>query len=674
MDIALLLPPAVLLAAGLATALAIVATVYQIRKDRLPAATRHADLAVRNELLTRQVAEATLEYDTLKLKMRELDHITAETAALEQRRDVVRAEWNQLADARSEISRVKAEAAEAAGEYAARKQELQEATRALEQAKSELGNLTDPEALSRLRTEVAKLEQDRNRFHDELDQLRVERLAAQSAIAQARDLEAAIAGLEVEHAVVQRDLERDEARREELRALEQMLNSLQAEFEARRAVLEELEEKVARLRAQKAQLEADLSAREIGSDEDHRDRLVGDLLRLPDCLGTMTYLRGAAQTETEALADVDGYLRGHQLAYSRGTVRAFHTALKINDNAQLTVLAGVSGTGKSLLPRRYAEAMGIHFLQIAVEPRWDSPQDLLGFYNYIEKRYRATDLARLLVYMDKDSPLHHSTAESDYSDHIAIVLLDEMNLARVEYYFSEFLSRLEMRPAFSDCDLERRRGAQIPVDIRGLNEQISLFPGHNVLFVGTMNDDESTQALSDKVLDRGNVMQFAAPEFNRPTARAGNRASQSSPEPLRKALPFHRWRNWCRRASDLSTTDREVAEEVIRLLADIMEKCERPFGHRLRDAILTYVANYPRDGHGPSFDLRPLSDQVELRIMPRLRGLSLDGHAKALDELDDLIRRKLNDSALADEFNKLRERQSSGSGLFSWRGLVRRGE
>ena len=66
----------------------------------------------------------------------------------------------------------------------------------------------------------------------------------------------------------------------------------------------------------------------------------------------------------------------------------------------MTVLAGVSGTGKSLLPRRYAEAMGLRFLQISVEPRWDSPQDLLGFYNYIEKRYRATDLARALVHMD----------------------------------------------------------------------------------------------------------------------------------------------------------------------------------------------------------------------------------------------------------------------------------
>lgn len=77
-----------------------------------------------------------------------------------------------------------------------------------------------------------------------------------------------------------------------------------------------------------------------------------------------------------------------------------------------------------------------------------------------------------------------------------------MNLARVEYYFSEFLSRLEARPRFSDAVMERKRAdAMIPIDIRGMKLPVSLFPSHNVLFAGTMNDDESTQALSDKVLD-----------------------------------------------------------------------------------------------------------------------------------------------------------------------------
>ena len=63
------------------------------------------------------------------------------------------------------------------------------------------------------------------------------------------------------------------------------------------------------------------------------------------------------------------------------TLKAFHTSLKIQDISPLTVLAGVSGTGKSMLPNLYARLMGIHFLQLPVQPGWSSPQDLFGFYN-----------------------------------------------------------------------------------------------------------------------------------------------------------------------------------------------------------------------------------------------------------------------------------------------------
>ena len=93
-------------------------------------------------------------------------------------------------------------------------------------------------------------------------------------------------------------------------------------------------------------------------------------------------------------------LEGHGLRFNDRVLRAFHTSLKVADVSPLVVLAGISGTGKSELPRRYAEAMGIQFLNIAVQPRWDSPQDMFGFYNYLEGRYRATELARALVQMD----------------------------------------------------------------------------------------------------------------------------------------------------------------------------------------------------------------------------------------------------------------------------------
>src|SRR3546814_6253098 len=88
-----------------------------------------------------------------------------------------------------------------------------------------------------------------------------------------------------------------------------------------------------------------------------------------------------------------------------------------------------------------------------------------------------------------------------------MVLLDEMNLARVEYYFSEFLSRLEGRPlddgAASDAD---RRASEIDIDVSRKGQTKRVLAGQNVLFVGTMNEDESTLALSDKVLDRANVL------------------------------------------------------------------------------------------------------------------------------------------------------------------------
>lgn len=79
-----------------------------------------------------------------------------------------------------------------------------------------------------------------------------------------------------------------------------------------------------------------------------------------------------------------------------------------------------------------------------------------------------------------------------------LVLLDEMNLARVEYYFSEFLSRLEGRPVADEDDEALLRPSRIDIDVPlGEGKSLSIYPGHNTLFVGTMNEDESTQSLSD---------------------------------------------------------------------------------------------------------------------------------------------------------------------------------
>ena len=133
------------------------------------------------------------------------------------------------------------------------------------------------------------------------------------------------------------------------------------------------------------------------------------------------------EREDEFLDNLEQQLEVQRLRYHPRTVRAFHTAVKTRSISPLTVLAGVSGTGKSQLPREYARALGAAFLHVPVEPGWDSPQDLLGFYDYISGQYRATERAQLLVHFD--SANWPGEAEP-FTNRLAVILLDEMNLAR----------------------------------------------------------------------------------------------------------------------------------------------------------------------------------------------------------------------------------------------------
>jgi hypothetical protein len=694
-----------------------IAIMFQIRRDRLPDATRFENIAELRAQVERVLAERKLELSVVEQKIQQRDRLVAEVAGLEEQRTTVKAELASLDSARHEIDEVKSEAAEVAAQLAKVANELASKTDEYERISEKL----NPGRLADLQQQLERLSNERSELESTLPSLRAERENALQRIEEGNGIHARIAARQLELGQLERatatltanieELERHKAdltelearvshlRNEELRlegevarrdglvaeirSLEsereraasavvamdeqlEILANLKAELAQARSRHNELGDEVERLLRRKERLEQETAGQSDVSGD--TKQLLEDLTKIPPSLQFPAVLRKAPRTESEALHAVSDYLHDHGLDYSRRTVRAFHTALKINDSAQLTVLAGVSGTGKSLLPRRYAEAMGIHFLQIAVEPRWDSPQDLLGFYNYIEKNYRATDLARILVHMDPYSTL--GTADHlDRKDHMTLVLLDEMNLARVEYYFSEFLSRLEARPRFSDAVMERKRAdAMIPIDIRGMKLPVSLFPSHNVLFAGTMNDDESTQALSDKVLDRSNILQFAAPQFE--TDGRGSLPIKTNGIDLsNEAQSFKSWRTWVRPASNLSGA--HLVDTVISKLAGLMEACGRPFGHRLRDAIVSYVANYPTATSG-SIDFRvPLADQIELRIMPKLRGLEIDGHRAAFNELDNLLRDDLNDAAMADRLAELCERQRNGAGLFVWRGLTR---
>lgn len=673
---------------------------YHQRASRLPEATRHDDLRERLAVASDEFARKQAELRELEQKIHERDRFAAEVESYQRRLEEIRLELENLSSAREEISKVKTEAAEAAAEKAELQRDLDDLLKQLAEVRGQL----DPERIAELQRRKEETEQELSRISRELEASKSEWEAALRVIAEARMIEADVAARRAEIETLRAEISRLESERG---GLDEHFAQTRAARESAQQSFEQAErdrqqaEQLAQENAEKfrqaaeqerkkaeqelADLQAEITSRKTMRDqfakgglgtgtgggppgqpsEEQRRAMLADLVTAPAFLETPAKLRGVLRQERDALHDVRQYLGKQGLKFSERTLNAFHTALKVNDTSQLTVLAGVSGTGKSILPRRYAEAMGIHFLQVAVEPRWDSPQDLLGFYNYVEQKYRATDLARLLAHLDPWRSLDLPKDSPDRSKHMALVLLDEMNLARVEYYFSEFLSRLEARPAWRpELKLEDFKDAVIPVDIRGLEKPPSLVPGHNVLFVGTMNDDESTQSLSDKVLDRGNVMQFPAPKDFEP-------AAQRNPSQANDAQSFDEWRGWVKDFGRLPAAAQQKARTTVSDLAGIMQRFGRPFGHRLNQAILAYAANYPSDGNaGPNVDLS-LADQIEFRILPKLRGIDIDQRQPEFDQLDHLIRSGLGDTQFADSLKQTWEEQRGGSGLFVWRGLNR---
>ena len=194
----------------------------------------------------------------------------------------------------------------------------------------------------------------------------------------------------------------------------------------------------------------------------------------------------------------------YQLLLDQDDIVKLHTSIKSN---LLTILAGLSGTGKSRIIRAYAEALGIdknsenRFKFISVKPSWQDDSDLLGFADTISNNYRPSDTGLVDTLIDAKKN----------SDQIYLIVLDEMNLSRIEYYFSQFLSVLER-----DSDERYLTLYSDYLEARLYNSSTyhaRIMIPENVRFIGTMNIDESTFELSDKLIDRANIIEINTVPF-----------------------------------------------------------------------------------------------------------------------------------------------------------------
>ena len=351
---------------------------------------------------------------------------------------------------------------------------------------------------------------------------------------------------------------------------------------------------------------------------------------------------------------------------------AFHTALKISDWSIITVLAGVSGTGKSELPKLYARFGGLNFISVPVQPNWDSQESMLGYFNSIDNRFDTQPLLRFLV---------NCIDEEKYNKYMSLVLLDEMNLAHVEHYFAEFLSKLEERRGKSKNDLpyiEIKLGA----DCNSL--KLSLI--RNILWAGTMNQDETTKSLSDKVLDRGIIINFPRPKTleSRKEMKSINKIIKDKKS---KMLPREIWDKWVinRKEDGSSDAQKNRMKEYKRIIEEIndeLEKVGRALGHRVWQSIEHYICNHPyvisqfqiekeqgKDlGEELSNELKnnmdlAFEDQIVQKVMPKLRGIETRG--KGQEVLDEILKILSNENFdnLKRDFNFAKEQ---GFGQFVW--------
>jgi predicted nucleic acid-binding Zn-ribbon protein len=543
-------------------------------------------------------------------------------------------------------------------------------------AETKLASLAEEK--SKLEAHLQTLEQDKRLWEDRIKELdRMDELVGESFKKQ-KELELQITETEEKIAQFAEKLKEAEAAesklvelKEELTKAEEAKTNFEKEMEALRkektdveASVEESKKELEDLENRKKIFESmQLAVEAIGGGGEHSSQKV-----LTEATFSALFEPEFKSTPHPHSESPDDWLKGfteelknNGYDFPERLIHAFHTSLKVQDVSCLTVMAGISGTGKSALPRLYADYMGLHFLLVPVEPRWDSPQDLFGFLNYMENRYEATPLGRALNQFN----LRDEAKNEPMQNEVLLVLLDEMNLARVEYYFSEFLSRLETRrdvdwqnddEAYQKVSMEIFAGEESGDQTR--SNPVRLFAGTNILFVGTMNEDESTQSLTDKVIDRSNAIHFGRPKSLRARPTGAIIAQEQK-------ISFAAWKDSIQPGLQPSSNAAKIVDAYLTRLNESFDRIGRPFGHRAFAATCAYIANHPKGLSDELVEMTALSDQIAMRFLPKLRGLDINENEREINSIR-LQLAELEDEAVMRAFDTAADRDK---GYFQWRGI-----
>ena len=348
--------------------------------------------------------------------------------------------------------------------------------------------------------------------------------------------------------------------------------------------------------------------------------------------------------EIKYLDAIQDNMKKYGVEYPRRLLNAFHTALKCSDFSPLAVLSGVSGTGKSELPKLYSHFGGFNFLAEAVQPTWDSPASMIGYYNTIDRKFDSTNILKFLIQTSM------SKNESPYGlkESMNMILLDEMNLAHIELYFAEFLSKFEQRRGSKEGDVN--------IDIQLGTALIHPLPlDRNIIWIGTMNEDETTKTLSDKVLDRAFLINFPRP------TELKSRVKLQTLEDIKPFEYLHRdtWNKWIKKESLFAGEKYEIIHkyrEISNKINEYLAPTGRAIGHRVWQSMEYYINNHPEviQNIGNDEELNKktklaFEEQLVQKIMPKLRGIEVHGEEKkTLDNIKEILNQ--NEFAVTEDF------------------------
>ena len=274
-----------------------------------------------------------------------------------------------------------------------------------------------------------------------------------------------------------------------------------------------------------------------------------------------------------------------RLYYDIEDIRRFVSGLAVS---RILILQGMSGTGKTSLAHAFGSFLDNSSTVIPVQPMWKERTDLIGYYNEFTKRFNETLLLQKMY-------------EANYSRDMYITVLDEMNIARVEYYFAEFLSLLELpNPEERYLDVVSDRWESDPMQLRDGRIKLPT----NMWFIGTANNDDSTFAISDKVYDRAMVLDL--------DRKAERFICPATPKKRVSAEQFETLVDNAIKEYEISARNRARLTELDNYL---IENFHITFGNRIMKQILTYIPVYISCGGD---ELSALDDILSKKVIRKL--------------------------------------------------------